>query len=358
MENFIDLIIAWRDDYGVTPMVLAGGGIIGLIFGVFAERSDFCSRMALVHLMDGTWRRNSSSLLIVLIAMLSALVAVQSAVYMGMDGVDQSVSHEGDLRLGGIVIGSILFGMGMVLARGCVSRLLVLSGRGNSRAMITIVFLGLVAWSSISGVLAAPRLTLAGLGSISFEANHGHVISGIIGLGLVLAIVVLWPYRRDFKLSDAIAPLVIGGLVLAGFFVTSVIGADDFDPVPVEGLRFLQPLTETLSYWAYASALPLKFGLGVVGGTVLGAAVSAFISGRSKIDSFENAPHPLQYLSGALLMGFGGVVSGGCTIGWMLNNAATGHLGVALAIFGYILGYKITHAGLMPFGRRQSAPQF
>ena len=103
-------------------------------------------------------------------------------------------------------------------------------------------------------------------------------------------------------------------------------------------------MTETLSYWAYASALPLKFGLGVVLGTLLGAAVSAWLSGRSAVEGFENAPHPLQYLSGAVLMGFGGVVSGGCTIGWLLNNSATGHLGVGLAILGYVAGYKLTQA--------------
>ena len=127
--------------------------------------------------------------------------------------------------------------------------------------------------------------------------------------------------------------------------MTGVIGADDFDPVPVEGLRFLQPVTETLSYWAYASALPLKFGLGLVVGTVLGAAISAFISGRSHVEGFENAPHPLQYLSGAVLMGFGGVVSGGCTVGWMLNNAATGHIGVVWQFLDMLLAIKLPKHG-------------
>ena len=344
MEHLLEMIITWRDDYGVTPLVLIGGGLIGLVFGIFAERSDFCSRMALVQLMDGSWRRNSSSLLMVVIAMLTALLGVQLAIYFGLTGLDQAVSHETDLRIGGILLGSMLFGIGMVLARGCVSRLLVLSARGNSRAMITIVFLGLVAWSSISGVLSAPRLALASWGNIALDANHGLAISAVLGLGLILALVVLWPYRQQFKPADALAPMVIGLMVLAGFLVTAVVGADDFDPVPVEGLRFLQPVTETLSYWAYASALPLKFGLALVLGTVIGAAFSAFWGKRNRIEGFEDAPHPLQYLSGAVLMGFGGVVSGGCTVGWMLNNASTGHLGVVLAILGYLAGYKVTQA--------------
>lgn len=354
MGGIAETVINWREDFGVMPLVLTGGGLIGLIFGIFAERSDFCSRMALVQLMDGTWRRNSSSLLTVLIAILTALTGVQLAIYAGLTGLDEAVSHETDLRVGGIILGSVLFGIGMVLARGCVSRLLVLSARGNSRAMISIIFLGLVAWSSISGVLAAPRLALASWGAMSFDANHSLAVSLVLGLGVILTLLILWPYRQNFKPVDVVAPIVIGLLVVVGFWVTAFMGADDFDPVPVEGLRFIQPLAETLSYWAYGSALPLKFGLAIVLGTITGAGLSSFLSKRSRIEGFEDAPHPLQYLFGAVLMGFGGVVSGGCTIGWMLNNASTGHIGVILAVIGYILGYKITQA--TGFSARQLQP--
>ena len=338
-------IAEWRDHYGVIPLVLTGGGAIGLIFGVLSERSDYCSRMALVHLMDGTWRKNTSTLLSVMLAMLTALIGVQAVAFSGgVARLDAAISHETDLRVGGIVLGSMLFGMGMVLARGCVSRLLVLTGRGNSRALITVVFLALIAWSSISGILSSPRLALAGLGRVEFSGNHGHGIAIILGFILISGIFYLWPHRGAFKLSDVATSFGIGLLVLAGFLVTGVIGADDFDPVPVEGLRFLQPVAETLSWWTYGTALPLKFGLTVVLGTVLGAGLSALWSGRSKVEGFDDAPHPFQYLIGAGLMGFGGVVSGGCTIGWLLNNASTAHLGVVLAVLGYIAGYKVVHA--------------
>ena len=107
-----------------------------------------------------------------MLAMLAAIIGVQGLTLT--DAVDFSTSGERDLRFGGIVIGGLLFGIGMALSRGCISRLLVLTGRGNSRALITLGFLGLVAWSSISGLLSAPRAALRGGYGCPMKADFHH----------------------------------------------------------------------------------------------------------------------------------------------------------------------------------------
>ena len=339
MEQLLTLIIDLRDEYGVIPLVLTGGAAIGLLFGIAAERSDFCSRTALLSLMDGSHRTAPIPVLTILIAMLVALIGTQTAAILGLSTLDEAVHHEVDLRIGGIYLGAVLFGAGMILARGCVSRMLVLSARGNIRAVITITFLTLVAWASISGILATPRIALAGFGTLSITFNHSSVAAGITFLPL-LALLGFW--RRGLGALSAMqwaASVTIGLLVVLGFLVTGLVGADDFDPVPVEGLRFLQPVTESLAWFVYGSALPLKFGLSLVIGTLIGAGLSAQIGRRAALQGFDGAPHPARYLAGASLMGFGGVVSGGCTIGWLLNNAATAHLGVFVAIAGYVTAY-------------------
>ena len=341
MEQILNLIIELRDDYGVLPLVLTGGAIIGVLFGICAERSDFCSRTALLSLMDGSYRAAPVPVLTILIAMLVALIGTQTAAILGLSTLDEAVHHETELRIGGIYLGAALFGAGMILARGCVSRMLVLSARGNIRAVITITFLTLIAWASISGIFATPRIALAGFGAISLPLNHGTSAAFITALPL-LALLVLWRGGlRALSVGQWASSIVIGLLVLAGFLVTGLIGADDFDPVPVEGLRFLQPVTESLAWFVYGSALPLKFGLSLVIGTLIGAGLSAQIGRRAALQGFDGAPHPARYLAGASLMGFGGVVSGGCTIGWLLNNAATAHLGVFIAIAGYVTAYKL-----------------
>lgn len=341
MEQILELIIELRDDYGVLPLVLTGGAVIGFVFGICAERSDFCSRTALVSLMDGSHRTAPVPVLTILIAMLVALIGTQAAALLGLSTLDEAVHHETELRIGGIYLGAVLFGAGMILARGCVSRMLVLSARGNLRAVITITFLTLIAWASISGILAVPRIALAGFGAISLPLNHSAV-AALITVAPLLALLVLWRRGlRALSLGQTTSSVIIGLLVLAGFLVTGVVGADDFDPVPVEGLRFLQPVTESLAWFVYGAALPLKFGLTLVIGTIGGAALSAQMGRRAVLQGFDGAPHPARYLVGASLMGFGGVVSGGCTIGWLLNNAATAHLGVFIAIAGYVTAYKL-----------------
>ena len=124
----------------------------------------------------------------------------------------------------------------------------------------------------------------------------------------------------------------------ACFFITAVIGADEFDPVPVEGLRFILPVADSLGYFVYSTALTPKFGLGLVGGAFMGTILSAKLSGRIVIEGFNNAPHPLRYILGAFFMAFGGVIAGGCTVGWLLTGGGVLNGGVLIAFAGFGLG--------------------
>ena len=90
-----------------------------------------------------------------------------------------------------LFFGTLLFGVGMGLSRGCVSRLIILSGRGNIRALITLVFLSLFAWSAISGVLAVPRITLASLGQIEYTPVLSHSLFAIWVLLLLVAVMLV-----------------------------------------------------------------------------------------------------------------------------------------------------------------------
>ena len=193
MDTLNDLFTLWREDYSLGVLMLVGGGMTGLFYGIFAERTDFCSRAAFASLLDGSWRQDGTSLFYLMLAMLAAIIGVQGLALT--DAVDFSTSGERDLRFGGIVIGGLLFGVGMALSRGCISRLLVLTGRGNSRALITLGFLGLVAWSSISGVLAAPRAALAGWLRLPYESGFSPQIAMLTALVLMAGIILVRPHR-------------------------------------------------------------------------------------------------------------------------------------------------------------------
>ena len=145
-------------------------------------------------------------------------------------------------------------------------------------------------------------------------------------------VLVMWRGGADQPLKRAIMAASIGLLVPACFSVTSGLGADEFEPVPVEGLRFILPVADSLGYFVYSTALTPKFGLGLFGGAFIGPILLAKLSGRIVIEGFNNAPHPLRYIFGVFFMAFGGVIAGGCTVGWLL----TGHVLIAFAGFGLI----------------------
>jgi uncharacterized membrane protein YedE/YeeE len=338
VESLADL----RDLYGVTTLVVGAALAAGALFGWLAERSDYCARSALDELWPrdgGTVPRAPNQLWQLTVAALVAMAGVWLATGLDLFTLDGTDLDAPPLALVGLFGGSLLFGAGMALSRGCISRLLVLSARGNSRAAITLVFTALFAWASISGVLAAPRLFMSGL--LRFEhspALSALLISGwIISLGVML--VIAW--RRggpDQLLRRTGMAALIGLLIPACLFITAGLGADDFEPVPVEGLRFTGPLVDTFNYAVYSTAFTIKFGVAIVVGTLVGAAISAATARRIKIEGFNQAPHPLRYILGAALMGFGGVLAGGCTVGWLLTGGGLLHGGVLIAFTGFALG--------------------
>ena len=108
--------------------------------------------------------------------------------------------------------------------------------------------------------------------------------------------------------------------MIAGWVGTGFILYDDFDPIAFESIAFTSPWTDSI-FWTLAStSVSAKFGVGLVGGVIVGAFLSAAASGRLSWQSFESPAHFGRFAAGASLMGFGGVIAGGCTIGAGLSG--------------------------------------
>jgi uncharacterized membrane protein YedE/YeeE len=337
----MDIFADWRDIFGVSTVVVWAALGAGIVFGWLGERSDYCARTAYDELLTAakTATNRPNQVWQVAIASLTALFGVKIATILGWIDVSDAPLNGVPIYGVGLFIGAILFGVGMGLSRGCISRLVVLTGRGNVRAMITLVFTALFAWASISGLLAVPRVYLGGLGEIPSAADlSGTLMFGwitLLGGAIAFAIKRGGPDRIVARTSMAAA---IGLLVPACLFITSTLGADDFEPVTIESLRFTAPIADSLNYLVYSTAFTPKFGVGLIVGAILGAAASSALAGRRKIEGFNNAPHPLRYIAGAFLMGFGGVIASGCTVGWLLSGASVMNGGVLIAFIGFGVG--------------------
>ena len=177
----------WLQNYSTDQITLLLGIFVGLLFGVFAQQSRFCLRAATVEFWRG---QIGVKFAIWLFAFATALVLSQLLMTGGY-------LEAGDIRqlattgsLSGAIVGGGLFGIGMVLARGCASRLLVLSATGNQRALIAGLIVTLVSQASLRGGLSPARQEISSWWTVSPAGrNLGQYIpeysSIVLGLSLI-----------------------------------------------------------------------------------------------------------------------------------------------------------------------------
>src|SRR5438445_154888 len=158
-----------------------------------------------------------------------------------------------------------------------------------------------------------------------------------------------WPsqgrncWRRQASPGQVAAGLAVGLLVAAGWFATGYLGADDFNPTPVTSLTFIAPIADALQYVMLSTGSTLNFGIVTVFGVLAGSLVTALLTGRFRLEGYQSPRHMLRSGGGAALMGAGGVMAFGCSIGQGLTGVSTLALASLIAFAGILVG---TAAGL------------
>lgn len=295
--------------------------IVGVIFGAIGQHTKFCFRRGIVG--DPSERKSARGVWFTALA--AAIIGTQVLVATDIISFADHRFFISDVPLVAIALGGLLFGAGMVLTRGCVSRLTVLTGTGNTRALIVLIVFAITAHAALKGILA-PLRVWAG----SFTVNFGETVSfanlaggqtlwTIILAGGALALV----YKSGAKRSHLALAVILGLLVPLSWAGTGYILFDEFDPIAMQSLSFTSPSADVL-FWAVAStAVPAGFGVGLIGGVIAGSALISLAKGEFQWQSFETPQQTRRYLSGAVLMGVGGVLAGGCTVGAGLGGIPT-----------------------------------
>ncbi len=334
-------------DLSAQTLHLLLGALLGAAFGIAAQISRFCLRRAIAG-EGGTDRAALSVWLMALAVAIGGVTLASGAGYLDLGDHRYLAS---DVPVLAIALGGIAFGIGMVLTRGCMSRLTVLGATGNLRALTVIAIFAIVAHATLKGVLAPVR---TGLGSVQYDFGIG-TLAAIPGLAPAIALALLAAALLLARASGARAlhmamGAVIGLVVVAGWAGTSVLLMDEFDPLPVQSMAFTLPWTDTLFYAIASTAVPAGFGVGAIGGVFVGSFVSAALRGELALHSFESPAQTLRYGAGAVLMGVGGVLAGGCTIGAGLSGSASLGISALLALGFIVLGALAARTVLAPRG--------
>ncbi|GAA6200008.1 YeeE/YedE family protein [Aquicoccus sp. SU-CL01552] len=311
-------LVAVVERIGEAPTAALFGLITGIVFGVAAQRSRFCLRAATVEFARGAM---GSKVSVWLLTFSTAVVWVQAAQLLGlMDSADaRMMAVPGSWS--GAVIGGLLFGSGMVLARGCSGRLLVLAATGNLRSVVSGLIFAVVAQMSLSGLLAPLRDRLAALWiteggrNMDLLAALGLPTYGGLVLGVGIAALALALARRNrIGARRLIFASGVGFSVALGWVLTYSLAQVAFEPLQIESATFTGPSAHTLMFFLERDAI-LEFDVGLVPGVFIGAMIAASLAGEMRIQAFDGPVTMRKAMIGAAMMGFGGMLAGGCAIG-------------------------------------------
>lgn len=336
-----------------TQLVILAGLIIGLVYGAVGLLSGFCLMSSMRGFLaegDGRLVRTYA------LAIAVAIAASQFLAGNGMVDLGKSIYLQSTFSVPVLFLGGLLFGYGMVLSNGCGSRALVLLGRGNLRSFVVVIVLGIAAQTTLKGLIAPARIALVQASQTTVNSNSLPSLLATLGVteavsralaaaAIVLALVLFAFAHPAFRRSPGQigAGVIVGFLVAGGWYVTGYLGADDFNPVPVTSLTFVAPIADSLQYAMLSTGLTPNFGIATVAGVFTGSLITALATGRFKLEGYSSPRHMLRSGTGAALMGIGGVMAFGCSIGQGLTGLSTLALGSFVAVGGILLG---TTAGL------------
>jgi len=318
------------------------GLFLGVIFGVLAQRSRFCLRSAVVE----TGSRLSPMAGVYAAALLVAVLGVFALSQGEYVAFEETRFFGESLPLGALVLGGVMFGAGMVLTRGCASRLTVLSAQGNLRAVIVVLVFAVTAYATLRGVLAGTRtaftdataIDVAGSGSLPAMLEVNPIFLVLFAAFALAALV----WRSGARVSHLAMGAGVGLVVVGGWFATGALLFDEFDPRAAESLAFTAGASDGLFYVMASTALEPSFAGGIIAGVLVGAFLAAAATRELQLQSFETPQQTVRYLGGGVLMGVGGVLAGGCTIGAGLTGVSTLAVGPMIALVAIIVGAKAT----------------
>lgn len=336
----------------------AAGFLIGLAAGYVVHRGRLCSFGAMEDALVGRdWRRMK----VFALALSIALGMTQAMIVFGLLDHTQATYSPPQIAYLSVILGSLLFGLGMAFVGTCAFGSLVRLGGGDLRSLISMLLFGVTAYATLRGVLSPlridglERINLAmplGLPS-DFSSLLSYFFSLEVRPYLSFACVVALAYwaLSDRRLLKArrllIAGCILGLGIAAGWAVTGPL-ADPFDEhLRPRSLTFVGPVARALFGVVGNHADWIDFGVMSVPGVIAGAFINAWRTKQFRWEAYDDHHEMRRHLLGAALMGFGGVLAGGCTIGQGISAASMFAASWPIAVIGMMAGARFGIAILM-----------
>ena len=351
----------------IAATVVWGAFILSFVFGAVASKTNFCTMGAVSDVVNmGDWNRMRMWLLAIGIAILGT-AGLQLA---GVINMAKSIYTAPNLMWLSHILGGLVFGIGMTLASGCGSKTLIRVGGGNLKSFVVLLMLAISAYMTMKGLFGVFRAAMIDPVALALPSNQDlpsllaqglggerrimlAAVAGVLGAG-ALAFALM---RREFRNFDnLLGGIVVGLVIVAGWYLSGHLGFLAEDPNTLEekffatnsgrmeSMSLVAPTAYTLELlllWSDTSRV-MTFGIASALGMVAGSLAYALATRSFRIESFRDSGDLINHLIGGALMGFGGVLAMGCTIGQGLSGVSTLALGSFLAWFSILAGSALT----------------
>jgi len=363
--------------------------IISIILGAVVNKTNFCTMGAVSDMVNiSDYGRFRAWLLAIAVAILGVTILE----YMGLVNVSETFPPYRAPQLIYIenILGGLMFGIGMTYASGCGNKTLIRIGGGNIKSIIVFIVIAIIAYymttpfpDSDKTLYSVLFYDWVGPLSVSLDSNQdiGALIAGdenaqsmrlisalVIAAGLLFYIFKASDFRSNK--DNILAGIVIGLIIVSAWYISSNVNinaddssyslseyysewdmlADDDEGKPATGrtlsaqsYTFINPIGQSygLVKDGFNPAL-LTFGLMSVFGVILGSLLWSLFTRSFRIEWFFDLKDFLNHIFGAILMGFGGVLGLGCTIGQGITGVSTLALGSIFTLISIIFGSALT----------------
>jgi hypothetical protein len=361
---------------------------IAVVMGAVVNKTNFCTMGAVSDWVNmGDLGRIRAWILAIAVALLGVVLLENIGLVAPSEAFPPY--RGSSLMWAENLIGGLLFGIGMTLASGCGNKALIRIGGGNIKSIVVLLIVGVIAYFMVNPFpgtdqtlftvlfydwirpLAMDLGKSQDIGSLVSTDNPVGarlIIGGVLGLAALVFVFKSADFRGSF--DNILGGLIVGLAVVAAWYVSSNVKIDlsgemyslssyaqqwDFladssegKPAEIRSLSpqsftFINPMGQTMGYAASKfDRAVLTFGIMALLGVIAGSFLWSVVSRRFRIEWFASFKDFASHFIGAILMGFGGVLGLGCTIGQGITGVSTLAVGSFITLISIVFGSALT----------------
>ena len=356
---------------------------------VIVNKTNFCTMGAVSDLVNiGDTGRMRAWMFAMAVAIIGVIILESS----GISSVDASRPPYRNSNFAWLeyILGGVMFGVGMTLGSGCGNKTLIRIGGGNIKSIIVFIIISVCAYFMLNPFPGTDKtlyseifyswtnpttVTMLGqqdIGSVVARMTEADpVMIRLVAGGLLASFLLFFTLKSvDFRknFDHVLAGTVVGICVIAAWFVTASMTSIDIDEevnswteyasddvwsmmeegerprdVGPQSYTFINPIGQVTRYAANDfDATYLTFGVVAVFGVIFGSFIWALISRGFRFEWFASGRDFFNHFIGGILMGVGGILALGCTIGQAITGVSTLALGSFIAFVSIVFGSALT----------------